>query len=110
MADDSEFLIAFPILLAFLGLILVILVSLSRKLEKVALEMEGVVVTVLTVANLAVSIKYGLPFNKGHSRAYCSYLAEYFYRRTCTHPSLFGEACAQLSRGWAHITSSREVS
>jgi hypothetical protein len=61
MADDSEFLIAFPILLAFLGLILVILVSLQRKLEKGALEMEGVVVTVLTVANSAVSIKYGLP-------------------------------------------------
>jgi hypothetical protein len=60
-ADDSEFLIAFPILLAFLGLILVILVSLLRKLEKGALEMEGVVVTVLTVAKLAVSIKYGLP-------------------------------------------------
>jgi hypothetical protein len=60
MADDSEFLIAFPILLAFLGLILVILVGLSRKLEKGALEMEGVVVTVLTVANFAVSIKYGL--------------------------------------------------
>jgi hypothetical protein len=56
-ADDSEFLISFPILLAFLGLILVILVSLSRKLEKGALEMEGVVVTVLTVANCPSKIK-----------------------------------------------------
>jgi hypothetical protein len=38
-----------------------------EKEKKWALGSEGVVVTVLTVVNLVVLIKYGRPFNKGHS-------------------------------------------
>jgi hypothetical protein len=70
MADDSEFLITFPILVAFFGGLLVIAVNISIKLrleKKRVLGLEGVVATLLTCANLVISIKYGRPFNKGHS-------------------------------------------
>jgi hypothetical protein len=69
MADDSEFLIAFPILVAVFGGLLVIAVNISIKLrleKKLALGLERVVVTLLTCANPVISIKYQRPFNKGH--------------------------------------------
>jgi hypothetical protein len=55
MADDSEFLIAFPILVAVFGGFLVIAVSILMKLrleKKWALGLEGVVVTLLTCASV----------------------------------------------------------
>ena len=67
MANDSDFLIQLLLLLAFVCLMLCIVVSLSKIFGNGELEWAGVPVTVLSAANIIVSVKYGSPFKRGHT-------------------------------------------